>query len=277
MKTFYLQSVPMIKFKFYIKTNNNFSNTDSGKNYSAANQLPDKSSTKIILIIFGVFCFVGIAAFLGFFSIAFNGINSIMETNDKRNEQWKTVNSFPILKCRIYSDTMIKAPLSGNNAAFYLIKVGNEIYHRYNSSRSYMETYKHKQVQENFDFSMIAGYPKETKLSINGKLYSIDFKQAIMDTLGNGELYFTEKIVSRNPSKNHIHTDFSYDAYQTAENLKNKHPWINSYLQYQQGYSNIILKEYVFKDGDSVYIKGKIVNGKIVVFNEHQYASPLVN
>jgi len=50
--------------------------------------------------------------------------------------------------------------------------------------------------------------------------------------------------------------------------LKDQHPWIQSFFE-PGGLNNLLVNEYIFKNGDSVYIKGKIENNRIVPFVEH--------
>lgn len=264
--------VKMIKFKFNIKTeskNYNTSFPDNGNNYNSS-----ISSTKIILIVFGIFCLVAVGAFIGFFSIIFNTINSMNKGNEDFSKQWKAINNLPTLKCKIYNDKPLKSPLSNSETAFYLVQVGYEQYFEYDSTRINAEIYDNKQIVENFDYNLITGYTPQTKLSVNGKLYDLNFKYLILDTLGDNKLQLNKKIVSRKEKNNSIFAPFFSSDHQTVNNLKDKHPWISSYLENINGYKNIVLKEYTFKNGDSIYIKGKIVNSKIVIFHEHQLYSP---
>jgi len=264
----------MIKFKFHIKADNSFSNTnpvdDNGGNFQAS----DKNTLKIILIIFGVFCLVCLTSFIGFFSIVFNGINSMQKGAEEKNEQWKTIHALPVLKCKIYTDETVTAPISGSEAAFYFLRIGNEHYLKYDSLRANTETQGDIQIYENFDYSMITRYPKGTKLSVNGNLYTIDFQYSIMDTLGNNNVHFTGKIVNRKEKNISMYAPFHSKNHQIIDHFKNEHPWISSYLEDIKGYENIIMEEYTFKNGDSIYIKGKITDHKIVAFNEHQMYTP---
>ncbi len=62
-----------------------------------------------------------------------------------------------------------------------------------------------------------------------------------------------------------------------AEKLKNGHPWISSHIEnpYRSRFKNIVIKEYVFSDGDSLYIKGKISGNTILVYHEHMFQTPV--
>ncbi|MDQ0781004.1 hypothetical protein QF044_000858 [Chryseobacterium sp. W4I1] len=250
-------SVSMIKFNFKANINTNGANVD-------------KKGLKIILIVFSLFILVAIAMFMGFWSFAFSGISNIQNANLERYEQKKAIDALPVLKCAVYTDQTITSPASGEEAALYLLRVGNV--------KSYLASdeaqYGKYKTYENFDYNMVAGYPKGTKLSVNGKLYPIDFKLCIMDSLGGGETHFTKDIYSAKPSE-----IYHIRVYKTSENLKmdalrNVHPWIKNYYHSYKGLKNILVKEYVFRNGDSVYIKGKIEHNKIVPFAEHMLYTP---
>lgn len=267
----------MIKFNFHIKTNSTATSHHNGSgNPVGSTSLTGKDSWKIILIIFGVFFLFAITAFIGFFSIVYGSISSVSEGNDERRAQWKKIHSLPLLKCKIYASGTVSAPLSGKPAAFYLLRVGTEQYISYKSSGTNGRSYTNKELTENFDYTMAAGYPKDTRVSVNGKLYNVSFQKAIMDTTGNGEMYFTKKIINRNPRKYSRNVPFSYADYRTAWELRNAHPWISSYYDdsYRSGFKNIVIKEYAFSNGDSLYIKGKISGNTILVYHEHMIYTP---
>ncbi|WP_223607563.1 hypothetical protein [Chryseobacterium sp. OSA05B] len=250
-------SVSMIKFNFNANINTN------------GNKI-DKKGLKITLIVFSLFILVGIAMFVGFWSFAFSRIDYIENANVERYEQKKAIAALPVLKCAVYADQTITSPASGEEAALYLLRVGN-VKSYIASSEAHYGQYR---TYENFDYNMVAGYPKGTKLSINGKLYPIDFKLCIMDSLGGGETHFTKDIYSAK-----AHEKYDIRVYKTSENLKmdalrNVHPWIKNYYHSYKGLKNILVQEYVFKNGDSVYIKGKIEHNKIVPFVEHMLYTP---
>lgn len=267
----------MIKFNFHIKTSTTATSRHNGSgNPGGSSSLTGKDSWKIILIIFGVFFLFGITAFIGFFSIAFGGISSVSKGNDDRREQWKKIRSLPLLKCKIYTSGTVSAPLSGTPAAFYLLRVGTEQYVSYKSPGTNGRSYINKELVENFDYAMAAGYPRGTRISVNGKLYTISFQKAIMDTTGNGEMYFTKKIINKNPRKYSRNVPFSYADYRTAWELRDRHPWISSFYDdsYRSGFKNIVIKEYAFSNGDSLYIKGKISGNTLFVYHEHMLHTP---
>lgn len=265
----------MIKFNFHIKTNTPSHQSGPG-NTQAGTSLTGTDSWKIILIIFGVFFLFGITALIGFFSIAFGGISSVSKGNDERREQWKKIRSLPLLKGKIYASGTVSAPLSGTPAALYLLRVGTEQYVSYESPGTNGRSYINKELVENFDYNMAAGYPQGTRISVNGKLYTVSFQKAIMDTTGSGEMHFTKKIINRNPRKYSRNIPFSYTDYRMAWELRNAHPWISSYYEdsYKGGFRNIIIKEYVFQNGDSLYLKGKIAGNKLLVYHEHMLYTP---
>lgn len=264
----------MIKFKFHIKADSSFSSTNPVDDNGGNMQASGKNTLKIILIVFGVFGLVCITAFIGFFSVVFNGINSMQKGAEEKSEQRKTIHALPVLKCKIYTDETVTAPISGSEAAFYFLRIGTEHYLKYDRLRANTETQGDIQIYENFDYSMITKYPKGTKLSVNGNLYAFDFKYSIMDTLGNNNNHFSGKIVSRKEKNTSMYAPFRSKDHQIIDHFKNEHPWISSYLENINGYKNIVMEEYTFKNGDSIYIKGKIKDDKIVAFNEHQLYTP---
>ncbi len=119
----------------------------------------------------------------------------------KEGNNGKKIHSLPLLKCRIYTSGKVTAPVSGTPAALYLLRVGTEQYVSYESPGTNGRSYINKELVENFDYNMAAGYPQGTRISVNGKLYTISFQKAIMDTTGSGEMYFTKKNHQQKPKK----------------------------------------------------------------------------
>jgi hypothetical protein len=240
----------MIKFNFNadvnIKTNGN---------------KVDKKGLKIILMVFGLFFLLVISSIIGFLFFISSSLNSMQQAVDDYNEQLDSVAALPVLKCKIYTDETIISPMSGKEAAFYFLRVG------YVNYSTYKMTKRPSEIYEKFDYSVIAKYPKGAQLSVNGQLYPIDFKLCIADNISGAE-HFTQDTYSTN-----YKTSYYLKNYRPTENhkislLKDQHPWVNSFLE-PYGLTNLLVKEYVFKNGDSVYIKGKIENGRIVPFVEH--------
>lgn len=237
----------MIKFNF--NANVNIQN----KGHSI-----DKKSLKIILIVFGVFIFICIASVAGITSFITGTIISMDKLAEEHNRQKEFVMSLPVLKCAIHTDKTVSAPLSGKEAALYLLSFGKAKVYSKNSSRIY----------KNFDYSMSADYPEGTKLSVNGKLYDIDFKMCIMDSLGGGKNHFTEEIYGKTYRASYYLRNYKPVENEKVAALKGKHPLVNSFGE-PTGPNNILVNEYVFKNGDSLYIKGKIKGNRIVPFTEH--------
>ncbi len=221
----------------------------------------DKKAFKTILIVFAVFIFVCISSIIGFGAFIYRSLDSMEQAVEAHNNQLDNIADLPVLKCKIYTDQTITSPMSGTESSLYLLRIGVA-----NFSRN-MKTKRLSEIYEEFDYSLIAGYPKGTQLSINGQLYPVDFKLCIADNI-NGASHFTKDTYATN------HETPSYLInYKPTENhkisvLKGQHPWVNSFLE-PYGLTNLLVKEYIFKNGDSVYIKGKIENGRIVQFVEH--------
>lgn len=237
----------MIKFNFNANVN---IKTNNGK------QL-DKKGLKTILIILGVFMLVFVFSAISFSSFAFGNMESLQQRIDQYNKQVDAIKALPVLKGTVYTDQTVSAPLSGKDAAFYLLRVG-----------TVKRNKRYKEIYESFDYSMIAGYPKDAQLLINGQLYPIDFKMCIMDNpdkRNTSFVYETYTTTERTP--------YYLQSYKPRENqkislLKDQHPWIQSFFE-PNGVNNLLVNEYIFKNGDSVYIKGKIENNRIVPFMEH--------
>lgn len=237
----------MIKFNF--NANVNIQNKGTSIN---------KKGLKIILIVFGVFIFICIASVIGVTSFITGTITSMGKLAEEHNRQEEYVLSLPVLKGVIHTDKTVSAPLSGERAALYLLSFGKaKVYSKY----SY-------RVYENFDYSMSADYPEGTKLSVNGKLYDIDFKMCIMDSLGGGKNHFTEGIYGMTYKASYYLRNYKPVENEKVATLKGKHPLVNSFGE-SGGPSTILVNEYVFKNGDSLYIKGKIKGNRIVAFVEH--------
>lgn len=240
----------MIKFNF-----------NANVNIKSNGAKVDKKGIKTMLIIFGVFIFICISMFIGFSSFVFNSINSMQEAVDDHNDQLDKIASLPVLKCKIYTDQTTTSPISGKESAMYLLRIG------FTDFDTDLKTKRPSNIYEEFDYTVIAGYPKGTQLSINNQLYPINFSLCIADNVSGNE-HLTQSAYATN-----YKTPAYLQNYQPTENvkisvLKNKHPWVNSFLE-PYGLTNLLVKEYVFKTGDSIYIKGKIENGRIVPFVEH--------
>lgn len=235
----------MIKFNF-----------NANVNIKSNGTKVDKKGIKTILIIFGVFIFICISMFIGFSSFVFNSINSMQEVADNHNDQLDKIASLPVLKCKIYADKTVNSPMAGKEAALYLLRIGTA------------ERKKRPiRIDENFDYSVIAGYSEGTQLSINGQLYNINFKLGIPDYIVSMG-HFTQDTYAINYKTPSYLKDYKPTENHKISLLKNQHPWVNSFLE-PYGLTNLVVKEYIFKTGDSIYIKGKIENGRIVPFVEH--------
>jgi hypothetical protein len=57
-------------------------------------------------------------------SFAFNSINSLEQRIDDHNKQAEAIPKLPVLKCKIYTDNTVTAPLSGQQSSLYLLRVG---------------------------------------------------------------------------------------------------------------------------------------------------------
>ncbi|OCA73308.1 hypothetical protein [Chryseobacterium arthrosphaerae] len=213
-----------------------------------------RKSLKIFLIVSAVFIFICISSMMVLGSL----ISSLgsMDQDEEYSQHMEEIAALPGLKCTIHTNTTVKAPLSGKEAAFYALRVGTAL-----QSKDPVEIY------ETFDYSIIAGYPKGTQVSVDGKLYDIDFKLWMADGMID-QNHFTQKVYATN-----YKTPYYLQNYQPTENpkvslLKGRHPWISSFLG-TSGLNNILVSEYVFQDGDQVYIKGRIHHNRIVPFVEH--------
>ncbi|CAD0225295.1 hypothetical protein KYG33_00225 [Chryseobacterium sp. D764] len=236
----------MIKFNF--NANVNIKNNGT--------QL-DKKGLKTILIIFGVFMLVFAFSAIAFSSFAFGSMESMQERVDEYNKQVDVIHSLPVLKCTVYTDQTISAPLSGKDAAFYLLRVG-----------TVKQNKRYKEIYEKFDYAMAAGYPKGAQLLINGQLYPIDFNRCIIKNPDQRNMPFVYETYTTSDRTPYYLQDYKPRGTQKISLLKNLHPWIQSFFE-PSGLNNLLVNEYIFKNGDSVYIKGKIENNRIVPFVEH--------
>jgi thymidine kinase len=137
-----------------------------------------------------------------------------------------------------------------------------------------LRLYNQEKIGEDYDYPMIAGYAKGTKFSIDDKLYDVDFEQCILSSrLGATEKMkrgiFSDRIISRNGNaiRNNNRIDSLKDK--ILFGMKGKHEWIDLYFRSNRGFDNIIVDEITFNNGDSIYIKAKIENNKIIPFIIH--------
>lgn len=236
----------MIKFNF--NANVNIKNNGSA---------PDKKGLKTILIICIVFIAVFIISIISVTSFAFNSINSLEQRIDDHNKQAEAIPRLPVLKCKIYTDNTVTAPLSGQQSSLYLLSIGTVKYSK-----------RLRKTDESFDYSMVIGYPKGTQISVNGQLYPIDFKLCIVDNPDTRNMPYLYETYATSHSTSAFLINYKRNNNQKIPALRNSHPWIDSFIEHNSP-NNLILNEYIFKNGDSLYIKGKIENNKIVPFVEH--------
>ncbi len=236
----------MIKFKF-----------NANVNIKTNGDKVDKKGVKTLLIVFAGFILIAIFSIIGVTSFAFNSINSLEQRIDNHNKQAKAVPTLPVLRCKIYTDNTVTAPLSGQQSSLYLIRVGIVKYRK-----------RLHKTYESFDYSMVAGYSKGAQVSVNGQLYPIDFKLCIVDNPDTRNMPYLYETYATSHSTPAFLINYKRNNNQKIPALKNSHPWIESFIEYGSP-NNLILNEYIFKNGDSLYIKGKIENNKIVPFVEH--------
>lgn len=236
----------MIKFNF--NANVNIKNNGSKL---------DKKGLKTILIVFTVFILVFIISAISMTSFAFNSINSLEQRIDDYNKQAEAIPKLPVLKCKIYTDNTVTAPLSGQQSSLYLLRVGTVKYSK-----------RLRKTDESFDYSMVIGYPKGTQVSVNGQLYPIDFKLCIVDNPDTRNMPYLYETFATSHNTPAFLINYKRNNNQKIPALKNTHPWIEFFIEHSSP-NNLILNEYIFKNGDSLYIKGKIENNKIVPFVEH--------
>lgn len=217
----------------------------------------DKKGLKTVLIICTVFILVFIFSIISVTSFAFNSISSLEQKIDDHHKQAEAIPKLPVLKCKIYTDNTVAAPLSGQQSSLYLLRVGTVKYSK-----------RLRKTDESFDYSMVIGYPGETQVSVNGQLYSIDFKLCIVDNPDTRNMPYLYETFATSHSTPAFLINYKRNNNQKIPVLKNSHPWIESFIEHSSP-NNLILNEYIFKNGDSLYIKGKIENNRIVPFVEY--------
>ncbi len=81
-----------------------------------------RKSLKIFLIVSAVFILICISSMMVFGSL----ISSLgsMDQDEEYSQHMEDIAALPGLKCTIHTNTTLKAPLSGKEAAFYALRVG---------------------------------------------------------------------------------------------------------------------------------------------------------
>ncbi|MDR2235149.1 MAG: hypothetical protein LBE92_03415 [Chryseobacterium sp.] len=245
-------------------------------NFNAkANGTPiDKRGCRIIAIILSALVIIPVFLMIGIHSFLSDAVISTEEVADERSTQREEILASPVVTGFIHTDQTVTAPLSGQETALYLLQVGNEAHYTDYGKDPNAPVYNGRKAYQIFDYNMIAGYPKGTQISVDGKLYDIDFDLCILDDSSANKRHLTKNMISRNRKKYNTERIEGSSRELNLFNLKTRHPWIRSYVDYRKGLKNIILNEYTFKNGDSISIKGKIEFGKFVPLTEHMVYMP---
>jgi len=231
----------------------------------------------------GVLLFATIVVSIIWFVIS-TTFNKWEEHAADENRERERIANLNTLSGVVVNDIPYAAPFSKDTAALILLKVGLE--NSYTSRRGYPSSLKNSPKWV-YDYKTMVIPSKNVKLKVGTITYHIDFKQVVYleNTSENmyahdGGSYETDEYSTLEQSdiedlkeKAYKEKDPSARTYlenrETLRKLYGFHTWADEYIEKnifkkEFGYSNIILNELLFKNGDSISIKGKIVDNKIV-------------
>ncbi|HET8886866.1 MAG TPA: hypothetical protein VFM70_10995 [Salinimicrobium sp.] len=222
----------------------------------------------------GCFVFVLLIA-IGVIVAMFIVFDQNDDYNKTYNEEVSRIVNLPEIKGVIVSDSTIKTPLTNQDAALYLLEVGFHSKLQLTDAARRAKHIRGKTSETYFNMKMLAGYSNKTYILINGKKYPLDFEKCMISKIGESP---SENKGFRSRKIKYFNTTAYADSIPEAEKsrnneLKNKiYPFIdkNEYLEQffasEKKYRlpNVILNEIIFKNGDSIYIKGKIKEGNVI-------------
>jgi hypothetical protein len=227
---------------------------------------------------------IGIGCILRLF---FSSLDTMEEGAKIMNKERERIISLNTLEGVVVNSKPYAAPFSKDTAALTLLKIGSEITYSSRNSFKGGSSSRRNRPKWSYDYKTIVISTKTTYLKIGSTIYPIDFKQVVLAYRipgifygHKGSSYATNEYSTYDQSdmdwikkKAYIKKDSSAKAYlQNREALKQLHglhPLADQYiekniLEKKYSYSDIIMEEILLKNGDSIAIKGKIVNGEIV-------------
>ncbi|WP_282032603.1 hypothetical protein [Winogradskyella eximia] len=232
--------------------------------------------TKTFLIVIAIIVIVFSAFVLNFIMTIAGPINRLNNANKNDLYNIERIRKLPDLFGVIVTDETVINPVSKSSSSLYSLKVGGKQKTSGGGSKGISGS---SGFQEYIFHDCIIGYPSDTKLLVDGKLYPINFKKAVLTKVGNkveekkGIIVKDYEIYNTTYGYLSIGNSMNYEYYdsirsvmkQRIKQLKGRHKVIDLYLSDKNHKVDIlILREYKFNAGDTIIFKGKIENNEIV-------------
>ncbi len=110
------------------------------------------------------------------------------EQSQKLNEEAQEIDKLPYLKCQIVAETKTTSILKKDSTSLSVLRIGKIRWGNDDSDwgvrgRSGSSKTERKVSQGiDWDYNSVLNFPSNTKLSIEGKLYEIDFETVILSS-----------------------------------------------------------------------------------------------
>lgn len=230
---------------------------------------------KIILILI---CIGVIFVLFSIFSMLYNyssDVNLMKNQNKKLIEHAQKIHELPNLKCKIVADSIHTSILAKKPSSFSLLRIGKNIWGTNNSNwgvkgKSGSSNTERKISQGiDWDYNSVVYFPPNTKLSINGKLYEIEFETVILSSKIGRVL---EEKIGMLDTTLMLEKTAMYVP-QELKSFQNKHIWINNFYTPSKRVEDLTIAEVNFQNGDSIAIKGEIIDNKIHVYQEYKFSN----
>ncbi|MGQ2985332.1 hypothetical protein [Flavobacterium sp.] len=218
----------------------------------------------------------------------FRFINSTMDqmeeaANDKLTETIR-LEELPLLKGTITSNKIYTAPFSGDSAALCVLKVGVRVTH-YGRVRGGNRKRRPKWA---FDHVNTVIPNPSAIIKIGNDVYPVDFKDAIFKGIAvendhryddatfatNSHPDYYDILRETTDIESEVRKPGPVEKKQFLKNIKmlkslyglNRHidKYIDSALKQKPIYDPVNIEEIIYRNGDSIKLKGKIENGRIV-------------
>ena len=199
-------------------------------------------------------------------------IEKMKEANKRDADELQRLRDLPDLAGVIITDDTITNPVSLRNSSLYALRVGAK------QKVSGGKVGRSMKYMDYLFYDCVMDYPLGTQLLINGQLYPIDFKRAILSRVGKniddkqGITAEVFEVYNTNHGWGNAQAVLDYESFDSIrktmklriQKIKGIHKIVDQYLEEKSRVDILVLREYNFKAGDTLILKGKLMDGKIV-------------
>ncbi len=238
---------------------------------------------KVLLFGCGGFLILSILMLIGWFSFFGSAIDSMEKGANEQLKETVRMEELPLLKGIVVANDLYAAPFTGDSVALCVLKVGVRVTHtgKRKPGRSPRTKWAFDPVN-----TVIAN--PSAFIKIEGKMYPVDFKDAIFKGIAvQHDHRFDDATFATNSYSDYYDllretTDIdaemrkpgSVEKKHFLKNLKafknlyglNRHidKFTDTALKQQLLYDPVNIEEILYRNGDSIKLKGRIENGRIV-------------